>query len=744
MKKNAKSFKRELILSFLTIGLTSIIILGSFQIFQLYSLVKEKQHNQTLSTTFMEDYISSYVENHVQLIETMAGHLSDSFTAGDYESMKERLREIKANYPGFVNLYIGNKEGQSLLFYPDVFTDGVARENYNFSDRSYYQELISSERSVISPVFHGRGGTDLLLITLVSPIFDSNGDIQGYILGGLDLNELDKYTANRITDERSSVIVLDQDNNVVVHPEIDTRTEMENLGDSEIVQQIEENESSGSFTLGSGNDKEYITYGKIDSLGWTVWISSPSIAITGAFIDSIFAVIILALITGTIVIITSLILTNRLETVIQKLLNYIIKYTQSYKNNEAIELTETIQGPTEMKQLLVHFNEMMHEIDENRTELITLNAELETRVKERTANLENKHAELEAVLESMFEGIMLLDNQYQIKYVNEFFLHVISNNINDSALVQPKTLEDVYERFLTYFEVDKDELTSFLKTRGSELKLKYKEEPRKETFYLLHHFSVMSDENRIGLGLLIQDVTKEVEIDTLKNNLISLTSHEFKTPITNIKGSVETLLRKDVEWEPEFQFELLEGVLEDIDRIRNLVNDWMDISKIESGTMYIERNMVRPDHVILESLRMVPKVLQEDASFTFTNETEEGLIFYADKGRIQQVLLNLFTNALRYNDEEHKKIDITLKKEGNVIKIAIADNGIGIAKEHQKSIFNRFYQVDVTATRRSGGTGLGLAICEGIMEAHGGHIEVESSLNRGSTFTLCFPIDNNT
>ncbi|MBN6206064.1 hypothetical protein JYK21_06335, partial [Ralstonia pickettii] len=156
----------------------------------------------------------------------------------------------------------------------------------------------------------------------------------------------------------------------------------------------------------------------------------------------------------------------------------------------------------------------------------------------------------------------------------------------------------------------------------------------------------------------------------------------------------------------------------------------------------IEKNMVRPDHVILESLRMVPKVLQEDASFTFTNETEEDLVFYADKGRIQQVLLNLFTNALRYNDEEHKKIDITLKKESNVIKIAIADNGIGIAKEHQKSIFNRFYQVDVTATRRSGGTGLGLAICEGIMEAHGGHIEVESSLNKGSTFTLCFPIDD--
>lgn len=183
---------------------------------------------------------------------------------------------------------------------------------------------------------------------------------------------------------------------------------------------------------------------------------------------------------------------------------------------------------------------------------------------------------------------------------------------------------------------------------------------------MLHKFSVVSDDIKIGEGLLIRDITKEEEIDTLKNNLISLTSHEFKTPITNIRGSVETLLRTDVEWEPDFQYELLEGVHEDIERIQHLVDDWMDISKIESGSMYIERNMVRADHVIEKSIELIPLALKDDATLKFHNQAEDYLFFYADKTRVQQVLVNLFTNALRYNDDPHKRIDIILEKKKTI------------------------------------------------------------------------------
>ena len=565
--------------------------------------------------------------------------------------------------------------------------------------------------------------------------------MQGYLLGALDLNELDSYTSNRINDDTSKTIVLDRENNAIVHPDIDTARELVNLSNNEIVNHIEGNQTSGSFTIKDGDERKFITYGKIESLGWTVWISSPVIAIIGEFLDSIFAVILVALLTGAIVIITSLLLTNRLESAIHKLLHYIHSYTASYKKNEPFQLAAQISGPSEMNEVLIHFNGMMEEIDYNREKLMKLNTELEKRVRERTINLENKntelrfkHAELSAVLESMFEGIMLLDNKKQIRYVNEFFLKVIENE----ALPPLQTLEDVSERLLTSFDVTQEELDSFF-NEGGELKLKNKLESGKDQFYLLHRFSVTSEEEQIGFGLLIQDITKEVEIDTLKDNLISLTSHEFKTPITTIKGSVETLLRNDVDWEPEFKQELLEGVLEDIERIQQLVNDWMDISKIESGTMYIEPRQIHADKVIQESIDRIPPVLQEDATFQFHNEVEGKAVFYADKERVQQVLLNLFTNALRYNDAVHKEVEIILRKNEEYIIISVSDNGIGIDEKHIERIFNRFYQVDVTATRRSGGTGLGLAIVQGVMEAHQGKINVESSVDTGSTFTLYFP-----
>ena len=146
-------------------------------------------------------------------------------------------------------------------------------------------------------------------------------------------------------------------------------------------------------------------------------------------------------------------------------------------------------------------------------------------------------------------------------------------------------LDDVFRRFSKLFDIDKEELFAFFTDEKGDLKLEYKQKSKKPKYYILHKFSVMLDDDIIGEGLLLRDITKEEEIDTLKNNLISLASHEFKTPITNIKGSVETLLRSDVEWDADFKLELLEGVHEDIERIQHLVSDWMDISKIESGSI---------------------------------------------------------------------------------------------------------------------------------------------------------------
>ncbi|WP_066295175.1 sensor histidine kinase [Bacillus sp. FJAT-29937] len=875
--KKARSFKKELIFSFLTITFFSIAILGVFQIYQLYSLINENQKSQAQTTKYLSDYIQNYVLEHKKAIQTESLTIREKFMDQDVEGIKTQLKNIKENYPGFVNMYVGNTMGQSIVFYPEVFTDGVERENLNFSDRSYYTELLRTKDTVISPVFHGRGGTNILLVTIVSPIMNDSGDMVGYVLGALDLNELGEHIKKRTVDEGGQAVVIDQDKNVIVHPTIDTRRELVSLSESVVTQYIEEesnNEGSNFFDIEKQHGEFYITYVKIPPLNWTVWVEKPTDLIMKTYKNAIMMIVVFLLITVILMIGVSMFLTNRLERTIHQLLNYIKDYTIGIKKKR--EITKKIQGPKEMEELFYYFNNMIQEVERNKKSLMELNKELEERVQDRTAVLEhknselkavnklitsvssnkdlahfiqhclkeielfmnysihiyfldfavtnksihtnqtllqylsenmigdqqymepiqieqknkgylivdmtndktikssdqeflhtfasslsvmlqnkflfeeirNKHAVLHAVLGSMSEGLMLLNNQKEVEYVNEFFLNVVEIDEDEDDEEEYEyeyrnkliSLDDVYRRIITLFDVDKNDLSAFFENAKGEIKLEEKNKSKKSKYFLLHKFSVMLDEKIIGEGLVLRDITEEEEIDTLKNNLISLTSHEFKTPITNIKGSVETLLRSEVEWEPEFQQELLEGVHEDIERILHLVNDWMDISKIESGTLYVERNMIRADHVIEQSMEQIPLSLKEGASLQFHNKLPSGTTFYADKIRVQQVLVNLFTNALRYNDSIEKKIDITLDIENNYIKITVSDNGIGISEDHLTKIFNRFYQVDVTATRRTGGTGLGLSICIGIMEAHEGKIEVKSELDKGSTFILYFPI----
>lgn len=244
----------------------------------------------------------------------------------------------------------------------------------------------------------------------------------------------------------------------------------------------------------------------------------------------------------------------------------------------------------------------------------------------------------------------------------------------------------------------------------------------------------------LGIGAFLAKRHAELEqrVDRLKNDLISLASHEFKTPITSIKGSVETLLRHDAQWAEEFKAELLEGIHEDIGRIQELIDEWLDISKIESGVMHVSLEPLLVRNIVAEAWRRLPKAQQEQAVFEMDIPHHLPLI-HGDKNRLEQVLVNLYTNALRYNEHE-PHIRVTAACDEHAVHIRVEDNGIGISPDHQGKIFDRFYRVDVTASRLTGGTGLGLAISKGIMEAHHGQLKVESKEGVGSAFTMSVPL----
>ncbi len=229
------------------------------------------------------------------------------------------------------------------------------------------------------------------------------------------------------------------------------------------------------------------------------------------------------------------------------------------------------------------------------------------------------------------------------------------------------------------------------------------------------------------------------KLDRLKSAFLNTTSHELRTPMSSIKGYVQMLLKESLGDITVEQQSALEVVLRNTNRLDRLIQDILDISRLESGTMKFipekTNTAVLVDEVI-ETMNAEASV--KHISFTTDIETN---IFYLviDRDRIKQTMVNILHNAVKFSPEK-STIQLKVFKKDNNIVFSIQDFGRGIPKQQQQKIFETFYQVDSGVDRKFGGAGLGLAIARGIVLAHGGNIWVESTEGKGSTFFFSLPL----
>jgi len=263
-------------------------------------------------------------------------------------------------------------------------------------------------------------------------------------------------------------------------------------------------------------------------------------------------------------------------------------------------------------------------------------------------------------------------------------------------------------------------------------------ETREEHPRVFHEFSapVQSDEGKvIGRIYVYRDITKETEVDRMKSDFIATVSHELRTPMTSIKGSLGLVLGGVAGPLPEDVRELLTIAMNNTDRLVRLINDILDISRIEAGKMEIRRS---PQSVADGVHRAVVEMqgYADQRSITMTTVIPDDLPrVMADPDRLQQVLVNLLSNAVKFS-EVGSIVTVTAGREPGGVWVRVEDSGPGIAPEQQAQIFEKFHRIDNAASRRTGGTGLGLAICKAIIEEHGGQIWVESEMGKGSAFTF--------
>lgn len=239
----------------------------------------------------------------------------------------------------------------------------------------------------------------------------------------------------------------------------------------------------------------------------------------------------------------------------------------------------------------------------------------------------------------------------------------------------------------------------------------------------------------LGVVIVIHDITEVVMLEQIRKDFVVNVSHELRTPVTSIKGFSETLLDGAYNDQSTLLY-FLDIINKESNRLQILVNDLLDLSKIErlGFTVNMEKTSLRD--IIVQTVDMIHSKL-EAKEMEFEAEIDQDVIINGDPHRLVQILLNLMDNAINYS-EENSKITLRLYKNGHEGIIEIEDEGVGIQEEEIPRVFERFYRVDRDRSRKSGGTGLGLAIVKHLVEAHHGKIQVDSVEGKGTTMRLFF------
>jgi two-component system sensor histidine kinase KdpD len=226
-----------------------------------------------------------------------------------------------------------------------------------------------------------------------------------------------------------------------------------------------------------------------------------------------------------------------------------------------------------------------------------------------------------------------------------------------------------------------------------------------------------------------------VQSDELKSALLAAVSHDLRTPLASIKASATSLLDDSVEWDAETRRDFLEAIDEETDRLTLMVSNLLDLSRIEGGALRPQKDWYDIDELIVDvRARLAPRM--KSHPLTITVEPDLPLLRF-DYVQIAQVLVNLIENAVKYT-ADGTPIAVAARQVPGAIEVSVHDDGPGIPPEHQLRLFDKFYRAH--AGTAASGSGIGLAISKGLVEAHGGHISVESEPGSGTTFHFTLPL----
>lgn len=346
----------------------------------------------------------------------------------------------------------------------------------------------------------------------------------------------------------------------------------------------------------------------------------------------------------------------------------------------------------------------------------------------------NEKNKTETIIKNIGDGVIVTDAQNRILMMNAA-MEAWFGITEKQSLNVPLESRISNHQLLTFIR----EVQSDSKQRPPSMEIVIKS-PRtwKDIFLQARAARVISEKGElIGIVTILRDITREKEIDRMKTELVSMVAHELRSPLTSISGFSELLLDPHLNREQSEEYATI--ILKEASRLSDLINKFLDISKIEAGRSQIKKESMQLREVI-DKVLDVSLHQAEKKGIVLTVKVAPNLpLVFGDRNMLEQVVLNLFSNAVKYSPE-NSAIEIRIKERDGDVLVEIEDSGYGISEKSLPRIFDKFYRVtDNDKVREISGTGLGLALVKEVVEIHNGTVSVKSKLQEGSTFSFTIP-----
>ncbi|HEX2914964.1 MAG TPA: ATP-binding protein [Chloroflexia bacterium] len=682
--------------------------------------------------------IALETETNLGRVSEIANSLATSDEARhlDFPQLQRTFANRASAHPDISLFFVHDPQGNMLTNYPY----NPQPIGQNFAYREYFQEALKSDKPYVSDV-RDSATLGITVVTVSRRITNEQGQIVGML--GINLS-LEKMTANlNVVRQKMAkpgivrIWVVDGNGKALANTEgVPPQTDLQERLPS--LKLALKGESGNLITTEQG--REWLnSYVPVQGSHWAVIVQRPT-DVAFASINNFQTGLVIALV---------LLLLG--ASFFWFMLNRRVITPLSRLAQATSALTPDKPEGSMNSAVLAHERQRIDEIGNLVAAFVTMEANIHAHFEAIYQQLQEQLQILEAIMRSMEEGLLLESPDGKVVYANQRFCESMGLSHQEvvsegSQALRVRLAEllvspEAYNQAVLQAQTGGPRIFEF-QVRGIYKGVGEYRPIRRDI--RLRVFNVRDRNGQlIGRGKIYQDVTSQNEVERVKTNLLAVVSHELRTPLTAIKGYASGLLEQDVEWDEASRAYCLQQIVEEADRLAEMVTSLLEMSQVEAGTLKLSQGQYQLDSLVREAIQQ-SRTAYDQQRINIDLPAELPLV-EVDGRRFRVVLRNLLENARKYGGEKALiEVKAALEPDNNngqALLITVQDNGPGIPPDLTERIFERFYQVESGLERSSSGVGLGLAICRGLVAAHGGRIWAENRIDgqSGAVFHIWLP-----